>query len=260
VTVEHPHAVLLVGGSSQIGLAILDELTADHPCLVLLAGRDSPALTAAAARQRAAGHTVHRMEYDASWSAGQTRELVRQADGLSGGLDLVLVAIGMLPRPAAPPGGGTTAPPDVREHGLEQVLQANLTGPALVASEAAGVLCARGRGQLAVVTSASAVRPRGEILGYSAAKQALDSFVRGLDRRTMPHGVRCYVVRPGQVRTRMTAGLADVPLTTGPSQVAVRVRRALGRRSGVVWSPALMRPASLILKMAPNWALPEALR
>ncbi len=264
--------VLLVGASSEIGGAIIDTLLRDGPGTAVLAGRPGAGRTEAVVRLREAGHEVTELDYDAQFGEVETADLIRHAMAVTGSLDAVLVAVGSMgavPEPA-PRGAGDppfavsavspVSPVSPAEPDLQNLLLTNLVGPALVANAAATALSAQGRGVLLVVTSAAAIRPRQQILGYSCAKQALDSFVRGLDRRTMGHGARCMVVRPGRVRTRMTVGLAPAPLTTDPGHVAGRVRAALRSPRAVVWSPRLMGPATTVLARIPSAALPRGLR
>ena len=289
-----PRTILLFGGSSDIGLSIVRATlgtlratapdTPDSPAVnVLLAGRHSRARTAAATRLSRDGHRVITLAYDANYGTAQVRAVFDRAVAAAGDLDLIIVSVGQLRAeeepepapvtqaadPAAEPKPELFVQPDPHgaptqrspaEPGLEALLTTNLVGPALIANEAAAALCLKGHGQLVVLTSAAAARPRGEILGYAVAKQALDAFVRGLDRRTRPLGVRCVVVRPGRVRTRMTAALPPVPLTVNPDQVAARVIRGLQRRSGVVWAPAVIAPITLLLRATPTWAMPRSLR
>ncbi len=267
MSTDHP-SILLVGASSEIGGAILDALLGDQPGTAVLAGRPSPRRAGAAARLREAGHQVTVLDYDAAFSEEQTVKLLRHATEATGELDAVVVAVGSMGSPYDRPAPGRaelptellTGAPSPGEPHLHQLLTANLVGPALVADAAATVLSAQGHGVLAVVTSAAAIHPRQQILGYACSKQALDTFVRGLDRRTRPHGARCIVVRPGRVRTRMTVGLAPAPLTTDPSLVAQRVRVALKSPRAVVWSPRLMGPATTVLSRLPRFALPKQLR
>jgi decaprenylphospho-beta-D-erythro-pentofuranosid-2-ulose 2-reductase len=241
-----------VGGTSEIGLATVRALVGDHEADVALAGRPGPALERAAQLLQSSACSVRTFDYDASWPADRVEDLLVQAERAVGPVDTVLVAVGMLGTPAVPPA--------LAEPGLRDLLTANLVGPALVANAAVELLARHGRGQLVVVTSAAAARPRDEILGYAVAKQALDSFVRGLDRRARRRGVRCLVVRPGRVRTRMTTGLAPAPLTVGPDQVAARIRAAVTRRSGVVWVPAVVGPVTLALRAIPSRVLPRTMR
>ena len=260
-----PRCILLVGGSSEIGLAIVRAVVERGGSRsIVLAGRHMPVLETAADHLRAGGHSVHTLSYDAAWSAPVTADFLRQAQATAGALDLVVVAVGTLHPPCQP--SAEPHPPLGPEHpspaepGLEEMLQTNLVGPAVVANEVADLLCRQRHGHLVVVTSAVAVRPRGQLLGYAVAKQALDTFVRGLDARTRGNGVRCVVVRPGRVQTRMTAGLPPVPGTARPEQVGARVRTALRKGSSVVWAPAAVGPATTLLRMTPDRALPRSLR
>ncbi len=250
--------VLLVGASSEIGGAIVESLMAQRSGTAVLAGRPSPRRDAAADHLRAAGHGVSVIDYDAGYDEQETADVLEQALSVSGTLDTVVVAIGSMGETARTRSGREVrlaAEPD-----LLQLLKVNLVGPALLANAVSELLSRQEHGALVVITSAAAVRPRQEILGYAIAKQALDTFVRGLDRRTRPHGVRCMVVRPGRVRTVMSDGLPPVPLTTGPEHVAGRVRAAMATSSAVVWSPRVMGPATNLLALVPAQALPKGLR
>jgi decaprenylphospho-beta-D-erythro-pentofuranosid-2-ulose 2-reductase len=54
-------------------------------------------------------------------------------------------------------------------------------------------------------------------------------------------GVHVMAVRPGFVRTRMTAGLAEAPLATTPDAVAAAIELGLRRRSETIWVPGALR-------------------
>ena len=58
------------------------------------------------------------------------------------------------------------------------------------------------------ITSASATAASPERLDYCMSKAALAMFARGLALRLAGHGVAVYEVRPGIIRTDMTAGVA----------------------------------------------------
>jgi decaprenylphospho-beta-D-erythro-pentofuranosid-2-ulose 2-reductase len=243
---------LLVGGSSEIGLAIVRELltTGDQVCL---AGRPSPALSAAAETMRRRGLAVYVCAYDASWDEDATRELVRSAADSMDGLDVVVVAVGAL-------GSAGEEPHVVAEADLSDLVTVNFRGPALVANESVALMAAHGSGTLVMVSTVAALNPRLPILGYSAAKAGLDTFVLGLARRAETRGVHCLVVRPGRVRTRMSAGSPPAPFTVGAEAVASAVRRALRRGQHVVWVPRPLGALSLALRLTPRRLLPPSLR
>lgn len=256
---DHPMRLLLVGASSEIGHALAVALLGDAPGVAVLAGRPSDRRAAVAADLAARGHTTHELEYEASGDEQAARAVIRRTKDIVGGLDVVVVAVGAMP--GAPEVATPVTPGTIGiEPDLARVLTVNLLGPALVADAAAATLAEQGRGTLVVVTSAAAVHPRGDILGYAAAKQALDTLVRGLDRKVRARGVRCLVVRPGRVRTRMTDGLPPVPMTTGPGHVAARVRAAVAASRPVVWSPAALGPMTILVSVLPRRLLPRGLR
>ena len=66
------------------------------------------------------------------------------------------------------------------------------------------------------------------------------------------------VVRPGFVRTRMTAGLPEPPLATSAAVVARATSRGLRRRARTVWAPSALRWVTAALRMLPHARLPEA--
>ncbi|MEP6853916.1 MAG: SDR family NAD(P)-dependent oxidoreductase [Pedococcus sp.] len=254
---RQPGSALLVGGSSEIGLAIIEAVMPSGPGTVVLAGRAPAALAAACARLGARDLVTIPVSYDAAWSATQVREMVASIWNTTT-IDLVVITVGTMGDPAhrsVSAGRHSSSEPD-----LDVLLQTNLVGPALVANEVADRLAEQGHGTLVIVTSAAAIRPRLQILGYAAAKQALDTFGRGLDARLRPHGARCTVVRPGQVSTRMTAHLTPAPMTTSPGHVGMRVATSMGARANVVWSPRAMGPAMALLRCLPRRLLPKSQR
>ncbi len=251
--------LLLVGGASEIGLAIAEAVLVERGS-VTLAGRPSGRLDAAAARLRSVGHDTTTVGYEATWGAERTEAMLDEVWQRSGSVDTVVLSVGAM-APERPEGSDGSPPATAaREAELERMLTVNLVGPALVLDGCAARLAAQGRGTVVVISSAAAVRPRQGILGYAAAKQALDTLARGTDRRLRTHGARCLVVRPGRVSTRMSAGLPEVPLTQDAAQVARRVRQALGANTGVAWSPRLVGPLTTALRWTPDPLLPRTLR
>ncbi len=61
--------------------------------------------------------------------------------------------------------------------------------------------------------------------------------------------MRVLVVRPGFVRTRMTAGLPAAPLATTPEAVASVVLAALERGEHTVWAPGRLRWLMLAVRL-----------
>jgi len=235
-----PQTVLLLGGTSAIGQAIAERLLPETGTLIL-AGRDPAALAASAERLTRARRTVATLHYDALAPAAATVDLLAVAAARHGDLDVVILAVGTLAEEAAL--ADTTA--------VEAAMRTNLLGPMLAVHATAARLRAQGHGTLVVLSSVAAVRTRDGLLSYGVAKAALDIYARRIGESLRGSGARVLVVRPGHVRTRMTAGLPEPPFTTETHVVAARVHRAITGRAGVTYAPAVLRPVMTALRLLP---------
>ncbi|MHB1538077.1 MAG: SDR family NAD(P)-dependent oxidoreductase [Solirubrobacteraceae bacterium] len=238
-----PRRVLLLGGTSEIGLAIVGALAQEGPIEVALLGRDGHALAHAGEGLAARGCAPKHLsaELDASARA-RHGALVREASDALGGVDVVVLALGAL--------GGGDPLADVQS--AVELLDVNVCGAGSLMLHGAAALERTGGGKLVVLSSAAAVRARRTNPVYGASKAGLDALARSLGDALAGEGVDVIIVRPGYVRTRMTSGMAEPPLACSKEQVAAATVRALRRGSGVVWVPAAMRWAMLLLSMLPR--------
>ena len=236
-------SVLLVGGTSEIGLAIVRRLALGGPLRVSLVGRDSDRLGQAADDLRQGGLSEVRSDVlDADDIAGHG-EALQRTFARDGGFDVVVLAVGVLGAQA-----GLDAAPD---EALE-VMRVNFVGSGSLLLECLRELRTRRRGTLVVLSSVAAERPRASNAVYGAAKAGLDALAQGLADATASSGVRVLVVRPGFVKTRMTAGLETPPLATTPEAVAEATVAALDKRAHTVWVPRALRVVFAILRHLPR--------
>ncbi|GAA1115446.1 SDR family NAD(P)-dependent oxidoreductase [Kribbella jejuensis] len=232
-------SVLLVGGSSEIGMAVLMQLLGPAPHQVTLAGRLSAELWRNAEKLRDAGYPVSTTEYDATLDtaldAGALDKLLDDACA-DHPLELAIVAVGSMSATSFAEG---------------------LTVNGTAVASLLHALLRRKPAQIVLLSSAAAVRPRASIAAYSLGKQLADSTGLLLGRQT---GVRVLVVRPGFVTTRMTAGLPKPPLASTPEQVGRRVAAAVEAQKTVVWVPGVMGFAVRVLGLVPRKLLPAGWR
>lgn len=233
-----PGRVLLIGGTSEIGLAILEALHLSPDAEVLLAGRDAERMTAAAASLP--GH-IRTVGYDAT-DPGAPQALVTAAFA-GGPVDLVISAAGVLT-----PQDRMDAAPDR----AAALIQTNFTSHVTTLLGMAAAMRAAGRGTIVVLSSVAAIRPRKANFVYGAAKAGLDAFARGLADSLHSSGVRVLLVRPGFVVGRMTAGMPPAPLATTPAQVGKAVAAGLAGAATVIWVPAALRPAAAVMRLIPR--------
>jgi len=235
--------VLVLGGTSEIALAIVRELQAQAPREVALLGRDLAALEQAAQELRAAGcPRAFELEMDARQTDRHGEVMDRAFAGL-GGVDIVVLAVGLL-------GERGGLPADIEA--AVEVLEVNLVGAGSLLMHAARRLRDAGGGSIVVLSSVAAERPRRANAVYGASKAGLDALARGLGDDLEDQGVRVLVVRPGFVHTRMTKGLAPAPLSTTPLVVAREVRAGLDGDAQTVWVPRPLRFLMLVMRHLPR--------
>jgi decaprenylphospho-beta-D-erythro-pentofuranosid-2-ulose 2-reductase len=117
------------------------------------------------------------------------------------------------------------------------VMDSNYAGPALLLGEAAERLAAKGaEGVIIGVSSVAGDRGRSSNYVYGSAKAGLTAFLSGLRHRLAATKILVITVKPGFVRTQMTAGmLLPKPLTAEPAEVATALLAAVRSRREVVY-------------------------
>ena len=98
------------------------------------------------------------------------------------------------------------------------------------------VFAERGSGLIVGISSVSGDRGRAKNYVYGAAKAGFTAYLSGLRCRFAHTAIRIITVKPGFVRTRMTAGM-DLPaaLTAAPEEVAAAVRAQLNSPRRRFW-------------------------
>lgn len=110
------------------------------------------------------------------------------------------------------------------------------------------------KGVIVGISSVAADRGKASNVVYGSAKAGFDHFLGGLRQYVHPHGVRVLTIRPGYVRTKMTAGM-PLPnsLTASKEQVASKVvKHALSGSRNIVYVKSIWRPLMWVLKHIPE--------
>ena len=235
-------SVLVLGGSSDIGVATARRLLGSRAGTVVLAGRRPEALDAAAdALRRSGAGEVETVAFDADDTTGHGA-FAERVFGVRD-FDVVVLAAGVL-------GDQETA-----EHDPEvavEVLRTNFLGCASIALHVAQRLRAQGHGTLVVLSSVAGERVRRSNFVYGASKAGLDGLVLGLGDSLVGSGASVLVVRPGFVHTKMTAGRPPGPLATTAEAVAEAIDDGLRRNREIVWVPGLLRHVMAVLRHVPR--------
>ncbi|HKP20505.1 MAG TPA: SDR family NAD(P)-dependent oxidoreductase [Thermoleophilaceae bacterium] len=235
-----PQSVVLFGGTSELGLDIVERLVANRTRSVVLVARDTEGAESHAARLRETGAAVEVVGFEATDIDAHAAVADDVFERAGGTVDLAVVAVGQL------------GPRGEAQRAAAAELQA-LNGGAVVSllSQSARLMERQGHGVLVLLSSVAAERPRPANYAYGASKATADFYARGLQTALEGSGVEVMVVRPGFVRTRMTEGLRVPPGAVEPGVVTQAVIDGLRRRARIVYAPARLRWVALVLRALP---------
>lgn len=241
--VGNPQTILLLGGTSEIGLAICERyLQNAHARILLAAMPEDPARDDAVAQMKAAGaRSVELIDFEATDPEGHSKTIEQAFAG--GDVDVAIVAFGIL---------GDAE--ELWQNQRKAVLAAEINYTAAVS---VGVLLgekmrAQGFGQIIAMSTVAGERVRRSNFVYGSTKAGLDGFYLGLGEALREFGVRVLVIRPGQVRTRMSAHVKEAPLTVDKEYVANLAVTASAKGKELVWAPGAFRYVMVVLRHIPR--------
>jgi decaprenylphospho-beta-D-erythro-pentofuranosid-2-ulose 2-reductase len=247
--VGNPQAILVLGGTSEIGLAICERYLRDTPARVVLADLPNhPRKDAAIAAMTAAGaKSVEWIDFDGVQTDAHPA-VIDKAWG-DGDIDVAIVAFGLLG--------------DAEELWQDQRKAVQIAGINYTAAVSVGVLVgekmrAQGSGRIIAMSSAAGERVRRSNFVYGSTKAGLDGFYLGLGEALREYGVRVLVIRPGQVRTATTlaylkaTGAKEAPFTVDKEYVAELAVTASAKGKDLVWAPGAFRYVMMVLRHVPR--------
>jgi decaprenylphospho-beta-D-erythro-pentofuranosid-2-ulose 2-reductase len=239
--VGNPQSLLILGGTSEIALAVARRYASARPLRIVLAARKSERRDKAVADLASTKATVSTVDFDALDFAGHPAMLDRAfADG---DIDLTIVAFGLL---------GDAEEMWQNHDKAVELAQVNYTAAVSVGVALAERLKRQGHGAVVALSSVAGERVRRANFVYGSTKAGMDGFYLGLGEALAPHGITVTVVRPGFVHTRMTEGMSAPPLSSTADQVAEVIVGAVRKRKEIVWSPAPLRVLLSVFRHIPR--------
>ena len=231
---------MVLGGTSDIGLAVVRRLVSPHGGRVVLAARDTERAATIAATLPVDAAVV---AWDAQRPDDHAAAVDQMCAALGGDVDLVVVAAGLL-----------HDTPETREDptAAHRMAQVNYAGVVSTLEPLAARLRTQGHGLVVVLSSVAGAYVRGSNYAYGASKAALDGYALGLGDDLADDGVDVLVVRPGYVHTEMTAGREPTPLASTPEAVAKAVERGVALRRRVIYVPGAFRGVVGVLRVLPR--------
>ena len=236
--INDPQTVLVLGGTSDIGQAIVAKLATTSLRQVILAVRQPDQVDV---EQVAVGDAdVAVVGFDAT-DAASHEALIADVAEEYGDLDVIVQAFGQL--------GASDLQDPIASAELATVNYAGAVSSGLAAAKQ---LRLQGHGTLVVLSSVAGVRTRGSNFVYGSTKAGQDAFATGLGHALHGTGAKVMTVRPGFVRSAMTDGLEEAPFSVDPDDVADAVVTGLRSGKSVVWVPGKLRYVFGLLRFAPD--------
>ncbi|WP_368640651.1 SDR family NAD(P)-dependent oxidoreductase [Castellaniella ginsengisoli] len=209
--------ILITGATSAIGSALAWEYAAPGVTLILHGRRqDVLARVAQACEARGAMVRCHGLDVRdgpalQAWLAGLEP------------LDLVVINAGMNTHVGP---GGEPEPWDE----VDALLDVNLKASMRIAQAVLPAMRARGRGQIALMSSLAGYFGLPVTPAYSASKAGLKAYGEALRGWLAPEGIRVSVIMPGYVESPMCAAMpGPKPFLWTPDRAACAIRRGLAR-------------------------------
>ncbi|PIW30219.1 MAG: short-chain dehydrogenase [Rhodospirillales bacterium CG15_BIG_FIL_POST_REV_8_21_14_020_66_15] len=246
MSLSHPTAVLITGGSSGIGRALALSY-AGHGTAIHLSGRDKARVEAVAAECRERGAVAEGRVIDVT-DAEAMVGWIADADARTP-LDLVIANAGIT--------NSTSGLPEGPER-TRRILAVNIDGVVNTVLPALAAMDARDRGQVAIVASVAGFRGLPTSSAYSASKAAVKAWGEALRGERLTTGVRVNVICPGWVESRISENNRfDMPFLMTADRAAAAIRRGLARDTARIVFPWQMHMAVwLLAALPPAWTDP----
>ena len=238
---------IVLGGTTGMGRAIA-RLLVDRADRVFLMGIDEADLQRSAPTSRRGNRRARRSVTPCATSRSPTRSPPPST------------------RPTRRSGSSTpsivTAAMFATQEALEQDIEltrrlvtVNYANTVVFCEHARKRLLARGGGRLVVFSSVAGDRGRKPVIIYGSSKAGIARYLEGLDHKFYAAGLRVLCVKPGFVKTGMTAGLKPPPFAGEPEGVAKSVVRAMDRQKPVIYAPPMWALVMLVIRWLPRFVM-----
>ncbi|MEO8177626.1 MAG: SDR family NAD(P)-dependent oxidoreductase [Deltaproteobacteria bacterium] len=238
---------VVLGGTSGMGRALARRLAARGEAVFLLGNepqelaRSAADLNARHPRRAHVGHAACDLEQPAGFSAA-----LDAADAALGGFDTVIVTAAMF---------ASQAELEQNRELARRLVTVNYAHTLVFCEHVRERLLARGGGRLTVFSSVAGDRGRKPVGIYGSSKAGLSVYLEALDHKYHARGLSVLCVKPGFVKTGMTAGLKPPPFAGEPDAVAAAVLHAMDRRRPLLYTPRMWALVMLVIRLLPRFVM-----
>ena len=230
--------ILLIGGTSDIGLALVRELLHQdnkEPKRVHLVSRSDVSMSAAQSSLN--GNANMHLTRSGKVDFREPTKISIQIGNILGSEEFDLIIISVATIPSITPN-------------LIDLISINFVSPAVVLDL---ILESQLNRDCQVVLLSSALiglRPRDNSFIYTASKLGLDFFARGLQKIAFKKN-QLIIVRPGFVRTKLTKMSKSGRFPQSPDELAKMIVPRIGKTK-IFFAPRFLQPLVMILNALPE--------
>jgi len=239
------HAVV-IGASSGIGEAVAAELAGQGVSVALVARRKNELDRVAAkisVHGSRPGQKILTYHHDAT-NFAEVPELFQKIASDLGGLDLIVYSAGVMPE---------VAPNEYDFAKDRSMIDVNVLGAIAWLNEAAKRFQNVGGGSIVGISSIAGERGRKGTPVYYTSKAALSTYLESLRNRLAQYGTTVTTIKPGLIRTIMTAKQPNGLWMISPEEAAVQIVNAARSGAIVKYVPWKWRMVSFVLHLLPSF-------
>jgi short-subunit dehydrogenase len=239
---QTPRKILVLGATSGIAEATC-RIWATQGASLFLVARNAEKLAAVAQDLRTRGASyVDTAVADLDDTDKHPALLAHAVNSLTG-MDIAYLAHGIL---------GDQAEAEQDFNAAAQILYTNLMAPVSLLTWLSNFCVQRHAGTLAVISSVAGDRGRKTNYLYGASKAGLSAFLAGLRNRIDREGVTVLTIKPGPIRTAMTAAMPNSEKFADVDSVAESIVSAIDKRKDVLYVPFQWQPIMFVVRNIPE--------
>ena len=228
--------ILLVGSTSEIGLAIIEKISKSKKSTVFFVGRSEPNLPLYLYR-----NIRTEFIYCDLLNLNTVDKALKKIKR-SFKIDLMILAAGYLPNENT----------EFDSQTVRNTLQVNALSSIIILTEVANEMVKIGVGDILVLSSVAGIRARLKNFTYGSSKSALDFYAIGLANKLRKKCVRVLIIRPGFVYTKMTTNFKAAPFAIDSYEVGRIAASAINSKKTVIYAPRKLKFIMNILRILPR--------
>jgi decaprenylphospho-beta-D-erythro-pentofuranosid-2-ulose 2-reductase len=237
-----PRKILVLGATSGIAEATC-RIWAFQGASLFLVARNAEKLAAVAADLKTRGASYVDTAVADLDDTEQHPALLAHAVNSLTGMDIAYLAHGVL---------GDQAEAERDFNTAAQILHTNFVAPVSLLTWLANFCVQRRAGTLAVISSVAGDRGRKSNYLYGSSKAGLSAFLGGLRNRVDREGVTVLTIKPGPVKTAMTANMPKSEKFADVESVAESIVSAIDKRKDILYVPFQWQPIMFIIRNIPE--------